>query len=258
MVYIVLMRKRLLTSILLLFTTGLLLYAQSEPTPTPSSSPSPTTASPSPSPNLELNRAILFDLDINWQGQPYSTSGGANTYKANGIAPSPVYPRFGGGYEFKTNRNQYLAFMLLLYFQEYVYREDLGRAFPTQIETGNQTGPIALVMGVLPSAIYRFEFPLASNAILGLGTGIGLNFHIPVLAIDNSSGNDKIANALFGSFKVPMLILETYGRFPVGSHTSFGPHLRVMLPIYHVWDGENIEFWDNLLVSLGLELQLKL
>jgi len=208
--------------------------------------------------HVDIQNALFFDLGLVWQGQSFQTSGASGSYSANGIEANPLFTSFAAGFRLKIGVHQYLDMGLTMYLDEYVYRADLQKAFPTQAETGKETGPLALVLGLMPAILYAGEIELSPKAVLGLGAGLAFNFRIPLMALDNSTGIDKIGDYLFGAFKVINPVFEVYSRFPAGNHVTFGPYLRAYLPIYRIWDGDNLPFWDTLLASVGATIHIRL
>jgi hypothetical protein len=202
--------------------------------------------------------SLVAGLGMTWQGQSYSTIWDGIGPSPNGIETNPLYLQFNIAAHYYTTTTEHFDFGLDFHIDEYVFRSDLGRAFPTQIETGAETGPIATVLALIPRASYTWDIAISKDIFLGISTGLSLVFRIPISALDNSTGIEAIGTYLNRSLK---FLYPEFGlnlRFPLSESLQFGPWLRTLVPVHNLWNGENLPFWDNWIVNLGLYIEIQL
>ena len=190
------------------------------------------------------SNAFGFRVGLFWLGQSEST-------EIQGVAPSQLVQNGGISFRFPVGAVLALEPGLDLFYREYLFSEDLNRAVPTLMETGRVTGPLAGVLGAVINLPLSVSLNLGSDRFgLVLKPGISAVIRIPLWGIDGTTREETN----------PILVdLNGNGRFvypetALGFVLGMGPRtdaefgLRVLYPLWHLWDDRNLPFWDNLIV----------
>lgn len=227
--------------------------------------PAPEATVPTNAPVAERDKqgspgpySLRIQPSSTWQGQSYPTTWSGSGPSPDGIEASPLFMLTSIEFHWNIGSQQYLGFALGGFVDEYVWRDDLQRAFPTQIETGSITGPLATVLGLVPRASYGLSLPLSPGNEFWFDLGLSALVRIPVQAIDGSTGIEAIGTYLNKNFKFLYPDLGLGFSFPLSTHLRFGPWARTMIPLSRLWDGENLPFHDTWIVSVGIGLDVQL
>ena len=189
---------------------------------------------------------------ILWSGLSMPVSTTSKPVNINGINGKnflyPLFPIFGIEVRIGLGQTIRLAPSIDLLVDEYVYRADLDRAFRTTHETGSVIGPLATVMGFLVSLPVWFDIPINDRLVLSLAPGIAAYPRVAIMALDKSSGMEKITEALNRETK--WLYPETgiAIQYALGSWFTAGLQIQVLYPLYHAWASDGLPFEDGLMV----------
>ena len=115
-----------------------------------------------------------------------------------------------------------------------------------------------MVLGLRPSALWVYEFFPGESFRLGLEAGLGMLFRIALYGLDGSSDIGSITGYLNGGGKFIYPVVGLSTRWKIRDSIHAGPYLRAYIPVYRLWDGESMAWWDTLLVSLGVQVRLDL
>jgi hypothetical protein len=179
-------------------------------------------------------------------------------HDVNGVESYSLYYSPGVFWRHSFVTRQYVRAGIELHTDEYIYIQALSSAFPTQIESGRESGALALILGLNPSVAYFFEFPLSESSCIGIGPGLDVLLRIPLLAIDESTGIDEIWNYLHRNGKFLFPALHAYYTFTLPNGFRSGFWTRAQVPIFRLWDGEQLLLNDNLILSAGLHFFIPL
>jgi hypothetical protein len=183
---------------------------------------------------------ISFFYDVLWLGNSDDDS-----------APSPLLGVVGGGIRFRLSDVLLFAPEIGFYGAEYFYRE--GKAYPAEIEYKDAVG----VLGILIDPLLYYQYPVRNNLTLNGGFGPAFSFKIPLIphgdAPSGEVGGYFLESARF-------LYLEARGSLEWKFTEALGltVRLRTLLPVFHLWDGENVPFYDQLFFGGGIGLQINL
>jgi hypothetical protein len=165
-------------------------------------------------------------------------------------APSPIKGVWGVSAKFYVFGNWYFIPDIGFYYTEYLYRD--GTAYPAEIEAADAVGTFDILFSC--AAFYKFA-PAENFAILA-GTGPAFSFKIPITSYGNAPtgevGSYFLERGRFFHWELKA-VLE-WNVFPV---LDFCVRARVILPIYRLWDGDNLPIYDGLMAGAGIGLRLK-
>ncbi|KGE71957.1 hypothetical protein [Spirochaeta lutea] len=246
-------KKTGLKAVTALILLSLLLPAGFSQHESPDVEQSPAPQEPQSRGNDTPGVALGFHRGVFWQGQSVpGTVQGAET--------SPILGAFGISLRLPFSTVLALNPALDFFTDEYLYSESVGRAVPTQIESGGNLGPIAQVFGLGITLPLEITLRLGPSVDLFFGPGISGILRIPLWGIDGTT-QDEIG--------IIWTDLHTRGRwfFPevrlgsrvaIGSAVSFIGMIKTEFPIWHAWDEAAMPFYDTLFiwVNLGLEVRL--
>ena len=193
---------------------------------------------------LEMRVGTILWSGLSWPKGSASTNGinGKNFLY-------PTLPTFGFGTRFSIDHNIRFCPSLDLIFDEYVYRADLDRAFRTQNMTGNAVGPLATVTGILISVPVWFDFVIEKSMIFSLSSGLAFYPRLALVALDNSTGIDKITENLNREAKwlYPETGIAFY--YAINTWMAVGLQGQMMYPIYHFWSTDGLPFYDSMIFT---------
>lgn len=177
--------------------------------------------------------------------------GNSDTSQGSEIDPVIVLP--GLSFSFRLSDVVRFAPGLELSLDEYALVAS-GRAVPTQIETGSAVGPLAVVAGVAVSTPWYFGFFPVPELELAAAVSPTVYFRFPLLPIENTDPAAIGAYLLgMGRFLYPELRLHIgYRRGPT---VAFALEGRALFPIFHIWDEEDLPFWDQLILGGSLSIR---
>lgn len=140
-------------------------------------------------------------------------------------------------------------------YQLQVY-SDPTRAVPTEIEFANQVWYLTLLLD-LP---VRYTLPLSKQLSLGFGLSPALIFRIPTVSYGLGASQAGAMSAYFygeGRFFYPTTELFLEWQALPGIALQF--RTRVFFPVFHLWDGDGLPFWDQMMIdgNLGLRFALR-
>lgn len=164
-------------------------------------------------------------------------------------APGPLMPTFGVSFNILPVEKPLLLEAGLLFFGTgYQYIND--RAVPAELEAANSL----FVLGILLEARFGYLFTLTDMFKIGGTVGIASVFRFPVKAYDNGGENQGDAVAYFlPRFLYPEV--EVTFRWKLKEKIGLSLGVRCMLPIFHIWDGESLPFYDQMMFSAIVGVQ---
>ncbi len=177
-------------------------------------------------------------------------------------APSPLLNTLGMSIPFLYyNTPLYWEASLLFFNTQYQYSFETSAAdaagrpafTPAEIEKANSLW----VLGVLLDTRFGYMFELSDRIRLGGAGGLALVFRLPLIAFDDGAQYQPDAFAYFFTrFLYPEVELAFHWDILDDLGLSFT--LRGLFPIFHIWDGENVSFADQLLIMGNLCVRIRL
>jgi len=165
-------------------------------------------------------------------------------------APSPILSVWGVSLSFGLTDRWSVAPELGLTTVEYLYRD--GVALPAEIEEANAAKTLTLLLGI--PFLYRFQ-PADSVSVF-VGTGPAFSFKIPYKTFGDISGGD-VAGYFIKSGRFFHWEVCTAVELDFFEHLGFYVRARVIVPLYRLWDGDNMPLYDGLFAGVSFGLRLK-
>ncbi len=167
-------------------------------------------------------------------------------------APAPLMPSVGIVLPWRALGKWPLEYGFLT-FGTY-YRLAAGRALPAELEQRD-----FWVQGILASLRLGPEFMLGEKVSLGLKGGVSLLLRVPVPLFDDATG-DWGDLAMYFYQKLRFIYPEAglSATLPLQERLSLRLSVRAYFPLFHLWDGEDTPFTDQLLAGLLLGFLIKL
>ncbi len=161
-------------------------------------------------------------------------------------APSPLITTAGAAIPFALPGKFGFQADVDLFGQPYLLSEG-GRAVPAEIEYRE-----VLVLGMMLNPAFTFDLLSQEKISLAAVASPSFILRIPTIAWDEGGDNrGDIAGYLFGSgrFFFPAVgISGIWNHFPRIPLTF---RLMTFFPIFHLWDGEGLPLYDQLMVQLS-------
>lgn len=130
-----------------------------------------------------------------------------------------------------------------------------SRAVPTEIEYRSSVW----LLDVLFDPAVRFQFHPSKRFTWGLSVGPALIFHVPTVSWDLTSQQISQITGYF--YAKERFIYPETGAFllwQVLPRIGLEFRVRSFFPIFHLWDGEGLPFYDQLMIdgSVGLRFSI--
>ncbi|MDR1507400.1 MAG: hypothetical protein LBI67_09905 [Treponema sp.] len=179
----------------------------------------------------------------------------------NASSPMPILPSLGASVSYPQSDLLAFELSLDLYGTLYDYSYELDRAVPASLEDRSSL-VIGMLWGVQP--VFRFK-PLGENiTVRGYG-GLAFDLRICLLAsgLDAGESHDLYSGKTVGDASAGIFSYFWGGGrwlFPfIGGGMDFavldgmtlGFDVRVWLPVWRVWTGENLPFLEGFRFGLG-------
>lgn len=213
----------------------------------PNGRTSPVGGAAAPGPALILRTGLFL------QGQAEDTS-------INGVEASPIVHNYGAAVSLPLGPGLAFEPGLDLFYDEYVYIASIGRAVPTQMETGSAVGPLAGVLGVSVDLPFNFRVSVSETFHFDFLAGLTAWFRLPVAPLDGTTADElgMLGDSMNGLLK--WLLPQAGAGFGVAldQTTELVFSIRLHVPLWHLWDERGLDFWDSNLVwtRLGIKIGL--
>jgi hypothetical protein len=166
-------------------------------------------------------------------------------------APSPVLSVWGTSLRFFLEDRWFFAPELALTSVEYLYRDDV--ALPAEIEEANAVKTLDFLLG-LP-LLYRFR--PAEDVSVFAGTGPVFSFKLPIQTYGEGSAGDVggyfVEKGRFIHWEASAAM-----EWDFFEHLAFCVRARLIVPVYRLWDGDDMPLYDGLMAGGSIGLRLKL
>lgn len=158
-------------------------------------------------------------------------------------APSPLLPSLGMSFPILERKFWGLdsGFLLLSTYYQY----ESGRATPVELENRD-----FVVFGILADARAGLHVTLGRVVTLGLNGGLVLFLRVPVpLFADAGPDFGPTLGYFYGKARALYPETELFVRFPLMEALDLRLAVRAYYPVFHLWDGESLPFWDQFILS---------
>ncbi len=171
------------------------------------------------------------------------------------LTPSPLVASVGLALPFPLG--DHLIFYPDLGFSviDYYWRAEAGRAVPAEIATKDRMTVLQLLLN--PSLVYLFD--VAPKVSLGGRFSPSLLFRIPLYGHDQGAETrDELVSYFYGQgrFFYPSLGPELRWRY--SETVVCRVYVQLHWPLHHLWDGETEPLWDQMMITGGLGLLIRI
>ncbi len=181
-----------------------------------------------------------------------------NTYEDS--APSPLLNHLGVSIPIpliSAESPLYWDASLLFFFPLYYQHNEAGDApkfSPAEIEKADTLW----TLGIILETRFGYMFTLSERVRLGGAAGLAAVFRLPIVAIEGGSAHQGEAWSYFLARSVYPQV-EIACVWDVLDKLGLVFSVRGLFPIFHLWDGENLPFFDQffLMANLGFRIYLK-
>ncbi len=131
------------------------------------------------------------------------------------------------------------------------------RALPQEIEAPGDRWN--WVLSTLIDTRFGMEYAFNSTILAGADIGLAFLLRFPIVSSDVAK-NDRLAlmQYLFGKGRFFYPSNDIYLTWNVYEKFSLSFNLKILYPLFHLWDGESLPFYDQLIVSGLIGFVIKL
>ena len=169
------------------------------------------------------------------------------------VAPGPFLHYWGASLPLSLSGAFSLVPELDLYGTQY---QLLGaRAIPTEIEYKSSV----FMLGVLLDPEFRYTFTISKLLAWGFTASPMFVFRIPTLSWDlGSTDISSITKYLYAKARFFYPGVGGFFDWQVFPNIGLEVRVRSFFPVFHLWDGEGLPFYDQLMIdgSIGLRFQI--
>ena len=196
----------------------------------------------------------VTDIDVRlglmWIGNAYTVDSSGNAVQFSAVSPLTGTVGIDLGIPLSSS----LTFRpgLDLFGIQY-YETPGGKVVPTSIEAPNAL----LMIDALVSLPVVYTWNLGNSWSLSAGASPSLLFRIPFIPYGDPDVG-AITAYMYKSLRFFYPEIQGSLLYDFQKRFQFGITLRGLAPIFHLWDGEGVAFWDQLMVSGILFLRFSL
>lgn len=166
-------------------------------------------------------------------------------------APSPVVQTLGASLLVQTGGPLFFEPSIDFFGSYYVWNTTVNRAVPSPYENAESFLTIGSLIGLQAGMV----FPVAKDLEMGGAVGIDFLIRFP-LEFPTGTGDGLTYFYSEGRFVFPETRFIT--RWDVTDGVTLVFTLRGMYPLFHLWDGESLPFYDQLLAAFNLGFVISL
>jgi hypothetical protein len=131
-------------------------------------------------------------------------------------------------------------------------------AVPTASEDGTGFWTLGILLGLQGGASWDLSPAVALGGTIGLD--VLLRFPIELQNTGQTVMADELSALGYYYGALRFLYPETrfFVRWRVSQPIELLFNLRAWYPVFHLWDGEGLSFWDQMMISAGIGIAIKL
>ena len=170
-------------------------------------------------------------------------------------APSPILNTLTTSFVFDIGRLFRFAPELTLYGTQYGWLSVAEKAVPVE----RQYADAVWFLSAVAEPLIWLNIPLGVRHHLGFQFGLAFNMRIPITSW--GTGRDQLklmASYLYSEarFFYPDIGFTFSWRPAIYDKLVLSTRARILLPMFHIWDGEEVEFMDQFIASFSIGLRL--
>ncbi len=194
---------------------------------------------------------------------PYIGANASILYLGNSdkdSAPSPILRTIGAFVPFfyqELSENLSLVIQGELFFWGTYYTFNGTRALPQEVEAPGDTWNWVLATTIDPRIALEYRF----NKVITGGIDLGLAFLLRFPIVSNENGIidwNHITGYFFGAGRFFYPENNIYIIWSVFDYLNLYFGIKSMYPIFHLWDDENLPFYDQFIFSVNLGFLIKI
>jgi hypothetical protein len=171
-------------------------------------------------------------------------------------APSPVHWKVGAALPMSFTSLFVLSPQLNVFWDNrYTLTEDGTRAVPAEVERADQVNFLSIVL----DAQAMFRFSLNEQISIGPLAFPAFVFRIPIWtwgkARENPEYKNSIISYLWGKARFFYMGVGGFFHWAFADRFGFAFQVKSRLPVFHIWDQEQLPFHDQMMVvaSVGFK-----
>lgn len=169
--------------------------------------------------------------------------------------PSPLVASLGVALPFSLGENLLFYPDLTFSVIDYYWKSDQARAVPAEIATADRMTVLHLLFN--PSLMYLID--LSPRISLGGRFSPSFLFRIPLYGYDQGEETrDEMVSYFYGQgrFFYPSLGPELRWRY--SEKVACRIYAQLLWPLHNAWDGEAVPVWDQMIITGGIGLLVRL
>ncbi len=194
---------------------------------------------------------------------PYISADAGILYLGNSdtdSAPSPILRTIGTTVPFfYQSLLDELTFVIkgqILFWSGYYYFNG-SRALPQEVEAPGEKWNWVLATTIDPR--FAFEYSFNHSITAGLDIGLAFLLRFPIISSESSSENSsQILQYFFSNGRFFYPENNLYIIWNVFDNLALSFSLKFMYPIFHLWDTENLPFYDQFILSALIGFMIKI
>ena len=170
-------------------------------------------------------------------------------------APSPLLNTLGVSIPFLGGDNPLYWEASLLFFNTH-YQHSIGangmdRFTPAEIEKADSLWTLGLILDTR----FGYALKLGDTVRIGGAAGLAAVFRLPLIAIEQGGEYQGPAMSYFLTrFLYPELEIAVH--WDILKSMGLAIAVRGLFPLFHIWDGENLPFFDQMMIMGNLEFRI--
>jgi hypothetical protein len=171
-------------------------------------------------------------------------------------APSPIVVTIGVSVPMEISSLFFIETGLDIFGVNYRYTDT--RAVPATIEHADGFFTPSFLIGVQAG----IRYPLTETLVIGGTAGADILIRFPLELVNDSSESiadrDPAMEYFYGSLRFLYPETRIFLRWQAVEQLGLVFSVRALYPVFHLWDGENLPFLDQLMLAGSLGFAIKL
>ena len=172
------------------------------------------------------------------------------------VAPPPLMYEYGISLPLNLNGTFAIVPEIDLFGTQYQLVGSGPRSIPTEVEYASSVW----MLGIVVSPAVRFQLHVAKTLDWGMSLSPSIILHVPTTSYDLTSAQiGTITSYLYSKGRFFLPSAATFLDWQVLPKISLEFRVRSFFPIFHLWDGERLAFYDQLMIdgTLGIRFALR-
>jgi hypothetical protein len=169
-------------------------------------------------------------------------------------APSPIVPSIGVSMPLVFEGTGFFLLPRLSFTgTDYMISPSSKRPAPAEIENAEQ-----FVFMTFLDVLAGYRFPVSDSIDMGFLAGLSFLFRIPIAYDPATTDSGQYFAYFYGNARFLYPDTEVYAKWNFTGNLGLTLTLKVLWPVFHLWDNENLSLFDQLVVSGAVGFCIKL